>query len=54
MAKVRLRVAIWLIHVSIPALGPWLLVAKPHLDVHYEHHPTHFWLVLGTAASASG
>lgn len=52
MAKARLRVAIWLIHVSIPALGLWLLVAKPHLDVHYEHHPTHFWLVLGTAAIA--
>ena len=47
-----LRMAIWLVHVSIPAFGLWLLVENPHLDVHYEHHGVHFWLVLATASVA--
>ena len=34
----------------LPLLGLGLLVARPELDVVWEHHPSHFWLVLGTAA----
>ncbi|MBJ8339958.1 GAF domain-containing protein [Antrihabitans sp. YC3-6] len=52
MVPSPVRVAVWLIHVSIPAFGLWLLVSKPHLDVHYEHHGVHFWLVLATASTA--
>lgn len=48
----KVKVLLWLGHVVLPALGLWLLVARPELDVDYEHHGTHFWLVLTTAAIA--
>jgi class 3 adenylate cyclase len=34
----------------VPLLGLALLLARPDLDVEWEHHPSHFWLVLLTAA----
>ena len=34
----------------LPLLGLGLLVVRPELDLVWEHHPAHFWLVLGTAA----
>ena len=34
----------------VPLAGLILLLQRPQLDVHFEHHPTHFWLVLLTAA----
>ncbi|HEY4571223.1 MAG TPA: adenylate/guanylate cyclase domain-containing protein [Kribbella sp.] len=34
----------------IPLAGLVLLRQKPQFDLHWEHHPTHFWLVLLTAA----
>ena len=34
----------------LPLLGLGLLVARPELDIVWEHHPSHFWLVLGTSA----
>ena len=34
----------------LPLAGLGLFLADPALDVHWEHHPTHFWLVLGGAA----
>jgi class 3 adenylate cyclase len=43
------RTAVWLLHVALPLLGLWLLVARPELDAHWEHQPSHFWLVLGVA-----
>ena len=30
----------------VPLAGLALLVAEPQLDVIWEHHPAHFWLVL--------
>jgi hypothetical protein len=33
----------------IPVAGLVLLLAVPELDVRWEHHPSHFWLVLGVA-----
>jgi adenylate cyclase len=33
----------------IPLAGLVLLLQSPTLDVHWEHHPSHFWLVLVTA-----
>jgi adenylate cyclase len=30
----------------LPLAGLLLLLRKPALDVHWEHHPSHFWLVL--------
>lgn len=35
---------------ALPLLGLALLLARPELDVVWEHHPSHFWLVLLTAA----
>jgi class 3 adenylate cyclase len=34
----------------LPLGGLALLLARPGMDVMWEHHPSHFWLVLGTAA----
>lgn len=33
----------------VPLAGLILLLREPRLDVHWEHHPAHFWLVLVTA-----
>src|SRR4051812_44138849 len=35
---------------ALPLAGLWLLLAAPSLDVHWEQHPAHFWLVLGAAS----
>jgi class 3 adenylate cyclase len=35
---------------ALPILGLVLLIAQPGLDVRWEHHPAHFWLVLTAAA----
>jgi len=35
---------------ALPLAGLVLLLAQPRLDLHWEHHPSHFWLVLMTAA----
>jgi adenylate cyclase len=34
---------------AIPLVGLVLLLGYPRLDVHWEHHPAHFWLVLAVA-----
>jgi class 3 adenylate cyclase len=36
--------------VAVPVLGLGFLLVAPGLDVRWEHHPSHFWLVLGVAA----
>ena len=35
---------------AVPLAGLVILLAAPSLDVHWEHHPSHFWLVLAVAA----
>ena len=39
----------WIL-LALPLAGLALLLARPELDRHWEHHPSHFWLVLLTAA----
>ncbi|TDW93677.1 class 3 adenylate cyclase [Kribbella pratensis] len=34
----------------LPLVGLAMVLREPRLDVHWEHHPAHFWLVLLTAA----
>ena len=34
---------------AVPLAGLAALLGFPSLDVHWEHHPSHFWLVLGVA-----
>ena len=43
------RVVRWAIALSVPLAGLFLLLARPAWDVHWEHHPSHFWLVLTVA-----
>ena len=43
----------WALVLLLPLGGFWLLIAAPGADVHWEHHPSHFWLVL-SAALVSG
>ncbi len=38
---------------SLPLLGFVLLMRRPALDLTWEHHPSHFWLVLSTAATSA-
>ena len=45
-----LRVAVWAFHLVLPMLGLWLLIAQPHFDVTWEHHASHFGLVVAVAA----
>jgi adenylate cyclase len=40
----------WWIAFAVPLAGLGMLLAKPEIDLHWEHHPSHFWLVLVTAA----
>lgn len=44
-----LSIAGW-VALSLPVLGLALLLARPELDLHWQHQPSHFWLVLATAA----
>ena len=37
---------VWLFLFAIPLGGLALILVEPDLDVHWEHHPAHFWLVL--------
>jgi class 3 adenylate cyclase len=42
-------VALTALVLLVPLAGLILLLQTPRLDVHWEHHPAHFWLVLLTA-----
>jgi adenylate cyclase len=52
---VRTRAA-WAVAVCLPLAGFALLLAQPELDLTWENHPAHFWLVLlvGTLSFALG
>jgi adenylate cyclase len=39
------RAAGWAVALLVPLAGFVLLLARPHWDVHWENHRTHFWLV---------
>ena len=39
----------WAALLGLPLVGLWLLLARASLDVEWEHHPAHFWLVLAVA-----
>jgi adenylate cyclase len=43
-------VILWVLLIAIPLGGLALLLLQPELDVDWEHHPAHFWLVLGVSA----
>jgi adenylate cyclase len=35
---------------ATPVVGLALLLAEPSIDKHWDHQPSHFWIVLGAAA----
>jgi class 3 adenylate cyclase len=37
------------LHLALPLLGLWLLIAQPTFDVRWEDHRAHLWLVAGAA-----
>jgi class 3 adenylate cyclase len=39
---------------ALPLLGFSLLLAAPGADVRWEHHPSHFWLVLTAGVASAG
>jgi class 3 adenylate cyclase len=41
----------WAALLTLPLVGLALLLAAPRLDVHWEDHPSHFWLVLAAAVT---
>jgi adenylate cyclase len=49
----RVRIAVWIAALAVPALGLALLLAAPETDVQWEHHPSHFWLVLAAALTSA-
>lgn len=44
------RVVVWMLHLALPVAALWLLLAQPAVDIRWQHHPSHFWLVLVVAA----
>jgi adenylate cyclase len=40
---------LWPLLIALPLAGLVLLLASPRADVHWEHHPAHFWLVLSVS-----
>lgn len=49
MAAGRVRLGVWVLHMALPLLALWLLIAQPNLDVTWQHQPSHFWLIMGVA-----
>ena len=49
----KLGALVWALHLALPLLGLWLLIAQPQFDIHWQHEPTHFWLIAGFAAMNS-
>lgn len=43
------RAGVWCVHVGLPVLALWLLLAVPAADVRWEHHGSHAALVVLTA-----
>jgi adenylate cyclase len=46
------RLVSWASLLLLPLIGFWLLIAAPDADVQWEHHPSHFWLVLAAALTS--
>jgi adenylate cyclase len=47
------RLGLWVAALALPVLGLVLLLAAPDADVQWEHHPSHFWLVLAAALTSA-
>jgi adenylate cyclase len=43
------RLGLWVTVLALPLAALALLAAEPDVDRRWEHHPSHFWLVLTVA-----
>jgi hypothetical protein len=43
------RLGLWVTVLALPVAALALLAAEPDVDRRWEHHPSHFWLVLTVA-----
>ena len=41
-----------MVSLALPVAGLALLLARPEIDLEWQHHPSHFWIVLITAAAS--
>ncbi len=44
-----IRTVVWVLHLALPMLGLWLLLAEPDLNVVLHDNPSHFWLIITVA-----
>ncbi|MER7364540.1 adenylate/guanylate cyclase domain-containing protein [Nonomuraea wenchangensis] len=43
------RGVVWAIHLVLPMLGLWLLLANDSVNIPWQHNPSHFWLIVAVA-----
>ncbi|WP_051752912.1 adenylate/guanylate cyclase domain-containing protein [Streptosporangium amethystogenes] len=44
-----IRTLVWALHLALPMLGLWLLLAQPDLNIVLHDNPRHFWLIIAVA-----
>ncbi|WP_329087039.1 MULTISPECIES: adenylate/guanylate cyclase domain-containing protein [unclassified Streptosporangium] len=44
-----IRTVVWALHLALPMLGLWLLLAEPDLNIVLHDNPSHFWLIITVA-----
>ena len=49
-----LRGGVWFLHIALPLIVLWILLARREVDAHVQHNPTHFWLVALVARVPGG
>ena len=47
------RSLFWIAALALPLIGLIVLLAAPSADGIWEHHPSHFWLVLAAAVTSA-
>lgn len=49
-AKQPVRAVVWAIHLALPLLGLWLLLANNDaINIRWQHNPSHFWMIVTVA-----
>ncbi|MGN9843855.1 adenylate/guanylate cyclase domain-containing protein [Nonomuraea sp. H19] len=43
------RGVVWGVHLVLPLLGLWVLLAQPDFNVLWHHNPSHFWMIIAVA-----
>ncbi|MGP3964443.1 adenylate/guanylate cyclase domain-containing protein [Nonomuraea sp. 3N208] len=43
------RGVVWGIHLALPLLGLWLLLAQPQINIMWHHNHSHFWMIIAVA-----